>query len=44
MLIVNCTASCNPESKPAEVLDVAARWVHGAANVDWVTEWLRLVL
>jgi len=38
MLIVNCLAVTSPESKPAELLLLAARWVHGSAKEDCVTE------
>lgn len=45
MLIVNAEAVTRPESKPAtelELLELAAKYVHGAANEDWVTEWARV--
>jgi hypothetical protein len=32
-------AFVKPESNPPSVLLVAARYVQGAANGDWVTEW-----
>lgn len=38
MLIVNVDAATKPESNPAEVLLVAARYVHGFWKDDWVTE------
>lgn len=42
MLIVKVAEDCKPESNPAGVFDVAfaARYVHGSAKLDWVTEWL----
>lgn len=43
MLIVNVAGwLTRPESKPAELLLVAAKYVHGLANDDWVTEWATL--
>lgn len=38
MLIVNVFVSCRPESNPAELFELAARYVQGLANDDWVTE------
>ena len=34
MLMENWTAVCKPESKPAEVLPEAAKYVHGVAKDD----------
>jgi hypothetical protein len=42
ILIVNVEEVTRPESNPAgelELLALAAKYVHGAANEDWVTEW-----
>jgi len=39
ILTVNCFALVKPESNPPSVLLVAAKYVQGAANDDWVTEW-----
>jgi len=38
ILIVKCFAVCKPESKPADTLPLAAKYVQGAAKEDWVTE------
>lgn len=43
MLIVNVAGwLTRPESKPPELLLLAAKYVHGSANDDWVTEWAML--
>jgi len=38
MLMENCFAACKPESKPAELLPLAARYVQGFEKEDCVTE------
>lgn len=39
MLSVKVVAMTSEESKPAELLPLAFRWVQGLPKDDWVTEW-----
>lgn len=34
IFMLNCVPEVRPESKPAEVLPFAARYVHGSAKLD----------